>query len=368
MSASSTASPILFRPEYEQPEPDEAEIFAEMRAAMRHIVEITSKDYGHAVRAVHAKSHGLLEGTVEILDRLPPYLAQGIFSRPGTHPVVMRFSTNPGDLLDDSVSTPRGLAVKIIGVEGERLPGSEGQATQDFVMQNAPAFSAPTPRKFLGNLKLLAKTTDAPQVLKKGLSAVLRGAETLVETFGGESPAIKSLGGHPNTHILGDNFYTMVPLLYGSHFGKISVVPVSPELTELTGTRVQVSGRPNALRDEVTGFFATCGGVWDIRVQLCTDLDAMPVEDASVVWPEDRSPYATVARITVPPQPAWSDERARVGDDQLAFSPWQGVAAHRPLGGIMRSRKEAYPELSGLRSRINGCPLHEPSGAAGLPD
>ncbi len=36
-------------------------------------------------------------------------------------------------------------------------------------------------------------------------------------------------------------------------------------------------------------------------MQLCTDLDAMPVEDASVVWPEDKSPHVAVARITVKP-------------------------------------------------------------------
>jgi hypothetical protein len=369
MSASlPPTAPLAFRPEYEQPEPDEAETFAEMRAAMRHIVEVTSKDYGHAVRAVHAKSHGLLEGTVEVPDGLPPALAQGAFARPGTYPAVLRFSTNPGDILDDSVSTPRGLAVKIIGVEGARLPGGEGQATQDFVMQNAPAFSAPTPKKFLGNLKLLARTTDTPQLLKKGLSAVLRGTETVVEALGGESPAIKSLGGHPNTHILGETFYTMVPVLYGTHFGKVSVAPISPELTALTGRKIAVAGHPNALRDAVTEFFANEGGVWEIRVQLCTDLETMPVEDASVVWPEAGSPYIAVARIAVPPQTSWTERRAQVGDDRLSFSPWHGLAAHRPLGGIMRSRREAYPELSGLRSRINGCPLHEPSGKVGLPE
>ena len=362
-----SSAPLSFDPAFEVPEPDEAQTFADMRAAMRHIVEVTSKDYGHAVRAVHAKSHGLLTGEVEVFGDLTPALAQGIFAKPGTYPAVLRFSTNPGDILDDSVSTPRGLAVKIIGVEGDRLPGSEGQATQDFVMQNAPAFSAPTPKKFVGNLKLLAKTTDTPQILKKGLSAVLRGAETAVEALGGSSPALKSLGGHPNTHVLGETFYTMVPILYGRNFGKVSVAPVSPDLTALTGQKVDVSGRPNALRDEVLDFFAHRGGTWEIRVQLCTDLDAMPVEDASVVWPEDQSSYVAVARITVEPQTAWSEARAAVGDDQLSFNPWHGVTDHRPLGGIMRSRREAYPELSGLRSQINRCPLHEPAGPVTLP-
>ena len=361
------STPLVFDPDFEVLEPDEAQTFADMRAAMRHIVEVTSQDYGHAVRAVHAKSHRLLTGEVEVLGDLPPALAQGIFATPGTHPAVLRFSTNPGDILDDSVSTPRGLAVKIIGVEGDRLPGSEGQATQDFVMQNAPAFSAPTPKKFVGNLKLLAKTTDSPQILKKGLSAVLRGAETVVEALGGSSPALKSLGGHPNTHMLGDTFYTMVPILYGRNFGKVSVAPVSTELMALTDRKVDVAGRPDALRDEVLDFFNNRGGTWEIRVQLCTDLNAMPVEDASVVWPEDRSPYRAVARITVPLQTSWSEARAAVGDDQLAFNPWHGITDHRPLGGINRSRRDAYPELSGLRSRINRCPLHEPTASVVLP-
>ena len=317
--------PLTFDPTYEVIEPDEAQTFSEMRDAMRHIVEVTSKDYGHAVRAVHAKSHALLTGEVKVLGDLPPALAQGIFSKPGTFPAVLRFSTNPGDILDDSVSTPRGLAVKIIGVQGERLPDSTGEATQDFVMQNAPAFSAPNPKKFLGSLKLLAKTTDAPQILKKALSAVLRGAETVVETFGGSSPTLKSLGGHPNTYILGETFYTMVPVLYGRNFGKVSVAPASPELTALAGRKIEVSGRPNALRDEVREFFAHRGGSWEIRVQLCTDLKTMPVEDASVVWPEDESPFVTVARVTVQPQESWSETRAAVGVPTRL----QSVARHR---------------------------------------
>ncbi len=89
-------------------------------------------------------------------------------------------------------------------------------------------------------------------------------------------------------------------------------------------------------------------------MQLCTDLDAMPVEDASVVRPEDKSPHVAVARITVKPQIAWSEARAAVGDDQLAFNPWHDVLDHRPLGGIMRSPRDDYPELSGLRSEITG--------------
>jgi hypothetical protein len=96
-------------------------------------------------------------------------------------------------------------------------------------------------------------------------------------------------------------------------------------------------------------------------VQLCTDLETMPIEDASVRWPEEQSPFVTVARIVVPPQIAWNDERSIEMDDGLAFSPWHGLAAHRPLGSINRVRRAAYSASAGARSGRGRCPIHEPS-------
>ena len=354
------STPLLFDPSFETPAPDEAQTTLELVETMRGILETTSKDYGHAVRSVHAKSHGLLRGEMRVLDNLPPALAQGAFAQPGAFPVVLRFSTNPGDILDDSVSTPRGLAMKVIGVQGERLPGSEGDATQDFVMVNAPAFTAATPKAFLGTLKTLARTTDKSPGLKKVLSAVLRGAESVLEAAGGESGTLKSLGGHPETHILGETFYSVVPILYGAYMAKLSVVPASPALAALTDAPVKLSGRPNGLREAVTEYFAAQPGEWEVRVQLCTDIAKMPIEDASVRWPEDASPYVAVARITVPAQPAWNDARSAEVDDGMAFTPWHGLAAHRPLGGMMRARKPAYEMSAGFRASHNGCPIHEP--------
>ncbi len=54
---------------------------------------------------------------------------------------------------------PRGLALKVIGVEGPHLRPQEAP-TQDFVMVNGPAFLAPDAAAFARSLSLLAKTTD----------------------------------------------------------------------------------------------------------------------------------------------------------------------------------------------------------------
>lgn len=102
-------APVRFSPSVEQVEPDEGETFRGLEREFKTILDTTSHDYGRAVRAVHAKGHGLARGTLTIASDLPPELAQGMFATPGTHEAVLRWSTNAGDILDDAISLPRGL-------------------------------------------------------------------------------------------------------------------------------------------------------------------------------------------------------------------------------------------------------------------
>ena len=52
---------------------------------------------------------------------IAPELAHGLFFAPGSYDALLRFSVSTGDILDDSVSAPRGLAIKLFGVSGGRL-------------------------------------------------------------------------------------------------------------------------------------------------------------------------------------------------------------------------------------------------------
>ncbi len=359
------SDPVIYAPELEHMLDDEAEIAADLCDAMLSISKKTNADGFHGLRSVHAKSHALLVGELEVDANLPPYLAQGLFNHVKTYSVVMRFSTTPGDILPDSVSTPRGLAIKIVGVEGARLPDTENDVTQDFVMINGPAFQTSNAKSFLNSLKLLAATTDKGQGAKVALSAVMRSTEKVIETFGGKSTMIKGMGGEPASHPLGETYYTAVPLLYGRYIAKLSVVPVSEDLTMLTDHHIDVSHGKTPIRDAMIDHFSVYGGEWDVRVQLCTNLKTMPIEDAAKIWPEDESPYITVARLRVQPQTAWSEERSQV-IDTMSFSPWHGLAAHRPLGSIMRLRKSAYEASARFRAEHTGKAIVEPSTLEGL--
>jgi hypothetical protein len=308
-----STEPIVFRPEMEHEEPNESTADAESEQILKGIREDTYKKSGRARRTLHAKSHGIAFGTLSVLANLPPTLAQGLFSKEGSYKTVIRFSTLPGMILKDSISMPRGVALKVQGVPGDRLPGSSGDE-QDFLLVNAPAFGAPTVKAFNEFIQsVVAKLNDE----SKGLDV-------------------------PDTEILGETFFSQTPFLYGKYICKFALAPISAALKARTNKHLEVNGRPTALLDSVVDYFAKQSGEWELKAQLNTGLDSMPIEDSTVSWPQDKSPYITVAHLSVPAQNAWSSTNVAAVDIGMSFNPWNGLAAHQPLGSINRARKPTY--------------------------
>ncbi|TXB69397.1 catalase family protein [Paracoccus aurantiacus] len=319
----------------------------------------------HAHRDAHAKSHAILKGRMTVLDDLPPELAQGVFVPGAEYPVIARLSSAPGDIHSDDIPAPRGFALKIIGVPGDRLTPALGGANQDFLMVNFPVLAFGTVQKYKKMLALLEKNANAPDAFQKLVAAAARGAEDVVEALGGTPGATLQGLARDNANMLGETFHTQAAIRYGDFIAKLSLAPEG-DVADLTGQ--QVEGGFSAMRDAVGAYFAKNGADYTLRAQLCTDPDAMPVEDAAVLWDPDQSPHRPVARLHFDAQDAYSPARQVHGDDHLAFNPWNGVAAHRPLGSIMRVRKAAYESSSAQRHRLNDLPRQEPQKLADLPD
>lgn len=354
---------LRYSPDLETLRDDEAEGLNAVEEGLATILSTTLRDEGRGLRAVHAKAHAYLTGTLSVLPDLPPELAQGMFATPGNYPAILRVSTNPGDVLDDSISLPRGIALKVLGVEGPRLPGAEGDA-QDFLMVNAPVFASPDPADFARSLKLLALTTDRLEWAKKALSLTLRTVERGIEAVGLESRALKSFGGALNVHPLGERYFSTVPFRHGDYVAKYALVPVSDTLTRHSGEEIATIGHPDAIRAAMDRDTRAGAMTWELCAQLMRDPETMPVEDPRVEWPEDESPLLPVARLRVEAQPSFDAAAARAADDRLRFSVWTGLAAHRPLGAINRARRDAYLFSTGFRERANRCPIHEPTDTA----
>ncbi|HEX2175177.1 MAG TPA: catalase family protein [Nocardioidaceae bacterium] len=359
-----TTSPpyVRYRADLERPFPGEEELVRRIVGAMESANRQVAAKHRHGLRDAHAKSHGVLAGELRIEPDLPEHLAQGLFAAPRSHPVIVRFSTSPGDLRTDRVPAPRGMAIKVIGVDGPRAV-DDGAATQDFLLVNHPTLPFGTVGAYAELQKALQRQHHQSDLRQRSTRLVARVLTRLRFPL----PRIAEVLATPNHHVLGETFHSMAALRYGDHVAKISAAPLSEELRALTGRPVGRRAGDSALRDLVADFFAHHSAEYEVRAQLCVDVRRMPIEDASVLWPEELSPHHRVAVLHLPAQDAYSDARRRYADDVLSFSPWHALEAHRPLGSIMRSRRVAYPRSSDFRHTVNGVREREPASIDELP-
>ncbi|SNS42405.1 hypothetical protein SAMN05421770_101909 [Granulicella rosea] len=151
------------------------------------------------------------------------------------------------------------------------------------------------------------------------------------------------------------------------------VVPVL-SLRVLTGKEIDLGAGYNAIQLLIQEFFADETAVWDLKVQLALasednhqEESAFPNEKADKPWPEEQSPWPTVATITVRPQNSYSDARQTFVDEQMSFTPWHKLAIHRPLGGIMRAGRKAYEDAAKYRSQRNARTIVESVSADTIP-
>ncbi|WP_155121428.1 catalase family protein [Bryobacter aggregatus] len=349
-------------------QPDEDELTEKIVASMAAVNRRAFDKYRHAVRDAHAKSHGVLKGELSVYENLAEPLRQGVFRSPRRYPVMIRLSTAPGDLRDDRISSPRGMAVKLLGVEGAKLlAGHESETTQDFLLVNMPVIPFGEVSTYWKMQQILEKHAEDPDLVKRLTGALARGANEALKLLGRPNSTLDGLS-PANHHILGETFYSMAAIRYGDYVAKLCAAPLSEGVRALTGQEVDADENPSVLRDLVVDFFRMQSAEYEVRVQLCTDLEQMPVEDASIAWPESLSPYLAVGKITIPAQDAYSPVRRVYGDDRLSFNPWHCIAEHRPLGSIMRVRVKAYETSTRFRHAMNVQPVEEPRDISEMPD
>lgn len=360
---------VLFSESVEVLQQNEQELTEQIVASVRRTNEVRFNKHQHAVREAHAKSHGLLVGTLRVLDSLPEYLRQGLFAAPGSYPVIARLSSAPGDIQGDRVPTPRGMALKVLGVPGPMVEGAPSPVcNQDFLLVNSQAIPFGDVTSYAKTQKLIESGADTAEIVKLVTAKAARGANLLLGMFGVQSEILGDLG-PPNTHILGETFHSMAAMRFGRFIAKLSVAPFSPNVKARTGTEIRADDEsPCILRELVAHFFKRQVAEYELRAQLCVDVEKMPVEDASVIWDEGLSAHQPVARITFPKQATDSPARRVFGDDLLSFTPWRAMNDHRPLGSIMRVRRTVYEASSQYRQQMNARPLVEPTSVDDVPE
>jgi hypothetical protein len=300
-------------------------------------------------------------------------MRHGVFQKPNqSFQAIVRFSNSAETIDPDGYGAARGMAIKLLDVDGpQAIPGADNRC-QDFLTINHPVFPFATPAEYVKLFEIRATPLVMGELLAAAWLALFRGRHLkIIKKFLGGIviPAMPLVGDplavawlalfHPRhlksaIEIIGETvasplvkywsgspYWLGPPGTTGGRAVKYSLVPC------FKGT--PAPGATNRMTDDYLSqalklYLSTREAVFEFHVQPQTDPVAMPVEDVSVEWDEEVSKPIPVATLTICVQDVDSPEGRALTEEceEMAFSPWNALAEHRPMGGINRLRQAVY--------------------------
>ena len=333
---------------------DESDDIQQVIQAVKLVLARTQAKSGEFLASVHVKAHGHAQGELRVLPNLPDELAQGLFEHEGTYEAVVRFSNAASQPQLDALPDGRGMAIKVLKVAGDLVtPDEQNGPTQDFLMINHPVFFARNVKDFLRLQQVVAQADDSPLATAHG--ALTGGDWNPLHWHWREMLTVAQIAGQLPAHPASNTYFSTAPIRFGKHMAKYRAQPAGDRLDSYLDLVKRLGSDGDALRRALEETLRTQELLFEFQVQLRTSEPTMPIEDPTVEWPESESPYRTVAHLLLPRQDiALLQEQEAY--QNLSFNVWHALCAHRPLGGINRVRRFAYPLSSAWRRQEKEAP------------
>lgn len=333
---------------------DESAYASQIVDAGIRMLTATRQEAGDKVyrRDAHAKTHGCVLADFSVHGNSALTAPAGIFATPHTYKAWIRYSSGSTSLQSDWSLDARGMAIKLLNVPGIKILEGEQQAqTQDFLMINNPVF-------FIRDVEEYAVLTRY-QAQGSQFGYFFQGwnpANWKLREFRIGMGILK----WPPRNLLGTQFHSMSAYRLGAaHYVKYTAKPVAcnaqasePGAWMATHPRWSADG-PTTLSKDLQGQIKNYGACFDFMVQLQVPQKNMPVEDPTILWREQDSPFLPVARIRIPKQDITPVMQSGFCEN-LSFTPWHSLPEHKPVGGLNRIRKAVYQGIARYRRCMNG--------------
>jgi len=277
-----------------------------------------------------------------------------------TYKAWMRFSNAANVVTDDRTKNFRGLAVKLFGVEGEKLPvpssAKEPQEkhTQDFLFIGHDAFFAGNAQHFLDFFN--ACRAGGYSCEPKSLPVIWHALTHPRSTF-------NALVGRKTFRAIEEvRWFSATPYQLGGadSIVKYGAFPAEGETSPYT----DIGSTPHYLTERLKESLDPAKGKGiklNFAVQFREKPDKQPIDNALIAWNAKDSPWHKVATIDVYPQKFDSPAQWEFCQN-ITFNPWHSLVAHQPVGGINRARRDVMDALQNVRLAKNGRKRFEPSG------
>lgn len=288
--------PLPYTDDVESIPADEADDIQRVIQAMKLVLARTKSKSGEYRADVHVKTHGYANGELRVLPNLPAELAQGLFEHEGVYPTVVRFSNAASQPQLDVLPDGRGMAIKVLDMRGEMLSVEE----QSGPTQDFLMINHPV--FFARNAKDFLRLERVLVQADDNPIATAQGALTggdwnPIHWHWRELLTVARIAGQLPAHLASNTYFSMAPIRYGKYIAKYRARPVAD--------------RHDSYLELVS--------------RLGSQADAL-----------------------------------RLALEETLCNVWHALAAHRPLGGINRVRRLAYPVSSAWRRQQTDVKLNEP--------
>ena len=311
------------------------------------------------LRGVHPKSHGCVSATFQINQDIDQDLRVGLFANPGkNYRALIRFSNASSRVahdLKDGENGSRGMAIKVLDVEGRVLQDDRGKHNQDFLMINTPAFAFANVEDYLRLNQILLDNNDEPASFFAPLQVEIPGftpedIQRILASF----QIIGQIKKIPTANPLEIQYFSAAPFLYGlNRVMKYSAKPCGDAKAQTVPENASENYLHDALVETMSKDEDIC---YDFMVQVRgKDEPDLGIEDATSVWGEAQTPFVNVAKITIKaPQRGIGSPKELTHCENLHYTPWQSLVEHQPVGGINRLRKNVYVSSGTHRLKDEG--------------
>lgn len=302
---------------------------------------------GNALRDAHPKAHGCVRAEFHVSKNIPAQFAKGVFVPDQTYQAWIRFSNASNDATSADIDKDaRGIAIKLLGVSGDKILESEKQATtQDFIMINHPVFFANDAKRYLSFMN----DVNSHNMIRKLHIPFALGFKGTMNALGARNSQI--------ANPLYARYWSMVPYQLGLGNDR-QAVKYSVRACSVTPNNLPKNPSHDFLREALKNTLQNNDACMEFLIQPRTS-SKMLVEDAMTEWDEKAAPFYQVATIHIPKQNFDTPEQNQFCEN-LSFTPWHALPEHKPLGAVNRMRKVIYENISRVRHDMNSAPRQEP--------
>lgn len=302
---------------------------------------------GNALRDAHPKAHGCVRADFHVSKNIPAQFAKGMFIPDRSYQAWIRFSNASNDASNaDIKKDARGIAIKILGVSGQKILESEKQATtQDFIMINHPVFFANDAKRYLSFMN----DVNSHNMVRKLHIPFALGFKGTMNALGARNSQI--------ANPLYARYWSMVPYQLGLGNDR-QAVKYSVRACSMQPNNLPKNPSHDFLREALKKTLQSTDACMEFLIQPRTS-NQMLVEDSMTEWDEKAAPFYQVATIHIPKQNFDTPEQNKFCEN-LSFTPWHALSEHRPLGAVNRMRKVIYENISRVRHDMNSALRQEP--------